>query len=278
MILDTHGQPFDLNLTLSAGQAFRWQPDGDAGWHGVISGQLIRIRQKGDGGLEFQSAPGPDDSVKELLRRYFRLEDPVAEIYQSISRNTEMAELVNRHHGLRLLRQDPWECLISYICSATNSVERISESMENLSKSWGNELRLGHYARHAFPAPTDLAAAAEGELNAQIKGIPILGYRVKAASQRVCDGDLDFTALSENPSCQEVVRELKTLDGVGDKISHCVALFALDKLDAFPIDRHIARGLIGMGFSGSRGNAQNYFGPYAGYAGQFIFHDNRPQS
>ena len=285
MILQTQGQPLDLGLTLKAGQAFRWQSDGDdCWWVGVISGQLVRIRQQDvDGDLEFEGAPGPDGDVGELLHRYFRLDDPIAEIYQSISRNDVMAGLVGRYHGLRLLRQEPWECLVSYICSATNSVGRISESMENLSKRWGREVRLGDRVRHTFPTAMDLAGADEDELNREIKGIPILGSRVKAASQEVCDGNLDFTALSENLSGQDVVGELKTLNGVGDKISHCVALFSLDKLDAFPIDRHIARGLVQvmrteMGFSGSRKQAQDYFGAYAGYAGQFIFHHYRTES
>lgn len=286
MILETQGQPFDLGLTLDAGQAFRWRKESgsDGWWNGVVSGQLVRIRQHNGGGdLEFGCAPGPDGDVGELLHRYFRLDDPIAEIYQSISRNDAMAELVGRYHGLRLLRQDPWECLVSYICSATNSVGRISESMENLSKRWGREVRLGDCVRHTFPAAMDLAGADVGELNREIKGIPDLGPRVKAASQEVCDGNLDFTALSENLSSQDVVRELKTLNGVGDKISHCVALFSLDKLDAFPVDRHIARGLVQvmrteMGFSGSRKQAQDYFGAYAGYAGQFIFHHYRTES
>ena len=278
MILETQGQPFDLDLTLDAGQTFRWRKESDNGggwWNGVVRGQLVRIRQGDDGGLEFECAPGPDGVVREMLHRYFRLDDDIGAIYESISRDYRMAELVHRYGGLRLMRQEPWECLISYICSATNSVPRISESMENLSQRWGGELRLGDCVRHIFPAPADLAAAEVGELNALIKGIPALGFRVKAASQAVGNGNLDFKALSENPSSQGVVAELKTLDGVGDKISHCVALFALDKTDAFPVDRHIARGLTRLGFSGSRQQAQDYFGPYAGYAGQFVFHHYR---
>ena len=91
----------------------------------------------------------------------------------------------------------------------------------------------------------------------------------------VCDGNLNLTALAENPSCSEVVKELKDLNGGGDKIANCVALFSLDKTDAFPVDRHIARGLMEMGFSGSQKQAQDYFGKYAGYAGQLIFHHTR---
>ena len=288
MILQTQGQPLNLSLTLDAGQAFRWQRDGDEGWWvGVISGQLVRIRQHNDGGdLEFGCAPGPEGYVGELLHRYFRLDDPIAEIYQSISRNERMAELVERYRGLRLLRQEPWECLVSYICSARNEVKRIGQSVENLSKKWGKELSLGDCVRHTFPTAMDLAKADRVELRAQIIGIPKLGSRVKAAAQEVCDGNLDFTALSENLSGQDVVRELKTLNGVGNKISNCVALFSLDKLNAFPIDTHIRSGMQAMYFSGDakttddeiREKADALFGGYAGYAGQFIFHDIRTQT
>ena len=276
MKLETDGQPFNLNLTLDAGQAFRWQKDKKTGCRsGVICGQLIHISQISDRELEFKCAPGPDNAVAEMLRSYFRLDSSYNEMRHSISRDSQMTGLTEQHKGLRLMRQEPWECLISYICSATNSVQRISESMENLSKKWGKELRLGDCVRHTFPTPADLAAADEDELNALIKGIPTLGFRVKSASQMVCDSTLNLTALAENPSCSEVVKELKDLNGVGDKIANCVALFSLDKTDAFPVDRHIARGLIQMGFSGSQKQAQDYFGKYAGYAGQLIFHHTR---
>ena len=279
MILQTQGQPLDLGLTLKAGQAFRWQRDGDGWWVGVISGQLVRIRQHNDGGdLEFGCAPGPEGYVGELLHRYFRLDDPIAEIYQSISRNETMAELVGRYHGLRLLRQDPWECLVSYICSANNNVPQIANLVDQICDKFGSPIN-GHEQR-AFPSYQQIAAADPDELK-QLKLGLNRAENIHKAAQAVQDQSLDFDSLRENPSWQSVVKELKTLDGVGDKISHCVALFSLDKTDAFPIDRHIARGLgqvMQIGRSGSRKQAQDYFGPYAGYAGQFIFHDIRTQS
>ena len=278
MILQTQGQPLDLGLTLKAGQAFRWQRDGDDGWWvGVISGQLVRIRQMGGGDLEFECAPGPDSDVGELLHRYFRLDDPIAEIYQSISRNEPMEGLVKRYHGLRLLRQDPWECLVSYICSANNSVPQIKKLVDQICAKFGSPIN-GHEQR-AFPSYQQIAAADPDELK-QLKLGLNRAENIHKAAQAVQDQSLDFDSLRENPSWHSVVRELKTLDGVGDKISHCVALFSLDKLDAFPVDRHIAAGLKDMqvGFSGSRKQAQDYFGAYAGYAGQFIFHANRPQT
>ena len=275
MILQTQGQPFDLGLTLDAGQAFRWQSDEDGWWVGVISGQLVRIRQMSGGDLEFEGAPGPDGDVGELLHRYFRLDDPVAEIYQSISRNETMEGLVRRYHGLRLLRQDPWECLASYICSANNKVKQIKKLVNRICDKFGSPIN-GHEQR-AFPSYQQIAAADLDQLKQLKLGLKRAENIYKAA-QAVQDQSLDFDSLRENPSWQSVVRELKTLDGVGDKVSHCVALFSLDKLDAFPVDRHIAEGLKQMGRSSSRKQAQDYFGAYAGYAGQFIFHHYRTES
>lgn len=283
MILETQGQPFDLALTLDAGQTFRWSKESDNGgwWNGVIRGQLIRIRQRDDGNLEFDCAPGPDAGVKEMLRRYFRLDDDIGAIYASISRDYQMAELVHRYHGLRLMRQEPWECLISYICSRRNSVERIAQSVENLSEKWGEALKADNIIRHAFPTPASLAGAGISDLDQAITGIPELVECVQLASHDISAGRVTLDGL-EKETYPNAISELRKLKGVGPKISNCVALFSLDKLDAFPIDTHIGKGLRGM-YPQNQGIrdanlhnwARDYFGPYAGYAGQFVFHHYR---
>ena len=282
MKLETQGQPFNLDLTLKAGQTFRWQQDKDTGWwDGVVRGQLIRIRQQDGRELEFQSAPGPDGVVAEMLRRYFRLDDNIGAIYESINRDAPMAELVRRYRGLRLMRQEPWECLISYICSRRNSVERIAQSMENLSEKWGEALKADDVIRHAFPTPAALAGADIGDLDQAITGIPQLPECVQSASQDISAGRVTLDGL-EKETYPAVISELRKLKGVGPKISNCVALFSLDKLDAFPIDTHIGKGLRdiypqnqGMRDADLHNWGRDYFGPFAGYAGQFIFHHTR---
>ena len=281
MIFDTQGQPFDLDLTLNAGQTFRWQQDKDTGWwNGVIGGQLIRIRQQDGQELEFQSAPGPDDAVKEMLQRYFRLDDNTGAIYESISRDWRMAELVNRYHGLRLMRQEPWECLVSYICSANNNVPRISALVERICEMHGGP--IAGQERRAFPTPQLLLQAGPDKIESLRLGLN-RGRHIYEAALAAQNGGLDFDDLREIPSCYAVVRKLESLNGVGDKIADCVALFSLDKLEAFPVDRHIRKGMREMYFAGNltaddgeiRLKAHELFGPYAGYAGQFIFHHYR---
>ena len=295
MMLEIQGQPFNLNLTLCAGQTFRWQWNKETGyWSGVIRGQLIRIRQGDGGDLEFECAPGPDDVVQEMLRRYFRLDDDIGAIYESISRDSQMAGLVQEHHGLRLMRQELWECLISYICSANNKVEQISKIVERICQMYGDP--IDGQERRAFPTPQRFLQAGPAELENLKLGLN-RGSNIYAAAEAVQNGNLDFGALRENHA------GLKNLSGVGEKIADCVALFSLDKLDAFPVDTNIWQGLrelypdeVTIAEIVSRISkrkrkilseretvklrewAQNRFGPYAGYAGQFIFHRNRLQT
>ena len=296
MMLEILGQPFNLNLTLCAGQTFRWRKESDGGdvwWNGVVRGQLIRIRQKDGGDLEFECAPGPDGDVREMLRRYFRLDDDIGAIYESISRDSQMAELVSRYDGLRLMRQEPWECLISYICSANNKVEQISKIVERICQMYGDP--IDGQERRAFPTPQRLLQAGPAELKNLKLGLN-RGSNIYAVAEAAQNGNLDFSTLRENHA------GLKNLSGVGEKIADCVALFSLDKLDAFPVDTNIWQGLrelypdeVTMEEIVSRISkrkykrlseretvklrewAQNRFGAYAGYAGQFIFHHYRPQ-
>ena len=286
MMLEILGQPFDLGLTLDAGQTFRWRKESDNGdgwWNGVVRGQLIRIRQKDGGDLEFECAPGPDGVVQEMLRRYFRLDDDIGAIYKSISRDSQMAGLVQEHRGLRLMRQEPWECLISYLCSANNNVPQISILVERICEKYGGP--IDGQERRAFPTPQRILQAGPDEMGSLRLGLN-RGRYIYEAALAAQSGNLDLDALREIPSCYAVVRKLESLSGVAGKIADCVALFSLDKLEAFPLDRHIRKGMREMYFPGNltaddgemQLMAHRLFGAYAGYAGQFIFRHYRPQT
>ena len=185
---------------------------------------------------------------------------------------------MRRFRGLRLLRQEPWECLIAYLCSGNNSVTRISQIAEQLSQSFGHPIELGGATRYSFPTPERLAAAGREELEGLRLGLSRSG-NIHRIAEEVADGTLDLYALSEMPY-PEALKRLRELPGVGPKIANCVLLFSLDKLEAFPIDRWIGRAIGGQGTSDSELAQwaelyQEEFGPYAGYAGQFLFHGMR---
>ena len=273
--------PFDLAATLCSGQAFRWLGDGE--WfRGVVFGNDISIRQTG-AGLEFTSAPDEESFVQPLLRDYLGLEVDLDGIYESISLDPHIRAAIARYRGMRVLRQDPWECLVSFICSSNSNIPRITKNVESLCASFGRPLGLGDHLRNSFPTPQELAAAGEQRLRELG-----LGYRagyLASTARSIADGRPDLMTLRED-SYDDALGALTSLDGVGDKVANCVLLFSIDKPEAFPVDVHIHRALQEWYLNGrvekiSRKNmrpwAQEYFGPYAGYANQYLFHDRRLQ-
>ena len=287
----TPGQPFDLASSLESGQAHRWRRDGQPGegrHSGVIYGNLITIVAPEVPGetcrLELRSTPRTD--LEPLVRDYFRLDDDIEAIYQDITGDPKVETMVRRYRGLRLLRQEPWECLIAFICSANSNIPRIHSNMEAMSKSFGQPLSLDGYVRYTFPTPGRLAAAGEAALRSL--GLGFRAPYVVRAAVAVAEGELDLESLRHLPYWESKER-LMELPGVGPKIADCVLLHSLDKLEAFPIDVWVRRALREWYFT-STGSAQGqkpppdramlewaleHFGAYAGYAQLYLFHGRR---
>ncbi len=270
----------DLEATLLGGQAFRWIPTSSGWFSGVIRDCLVNVRVA-EGGIEYRSNRG-DDQVKPMLESYFRLDDDVQAIHGELSRDPTIDQLIHKYPGLRLLRQDPWECLVAYLCSANNNIQQICRICERLSQTFGRQLTLGAECRNTFPTSAEVINAGLFQLKNLKLGLKRADNIYKLALE-VEEGALDLVDL-RNATMQKARARLLKCDGVGEKIASCVLLFSLDKLDAFPIDRHIGRALADEYFKGL-GLAKDselpvlaslfneHFGQYAGYAGQFLFHD-----
>ena len=275
----------DLEATLLGGQAHRWKPESDAqdGWYScVLRGDLVRIRRTADG-VEFQCSTSSEKEMAPRLLDYFRLDDPIDTILADIQgRDSTVAKQVKRYPGLRVLRLEPWECLVAYICSANNNISGIHRNLERMSDEFGDPLMLNGVERCTFPTPEQLAGAGEGKLR-DLK----LGFRapkVFRAAVAVLEGELDLEALKlEQTTYPEAREELMRLPGIGPKVAACISLFSLDKLEAFPIDVWVHRALYESHQRTEKAPsnqrllewAQDYFGPYAGYANQFLFHGTR---
>lgn len=272
-------RPLNLPDTLESGQAFRWQRRGE--WYcGVVYNNLVKLRQT-PAGVEFSCAPASEAALEPLLRDYLRLDDDLEAIYRAICVDERVRDAVALYRGMRLLRQDPWECLISFICSANSNVPRISANVEAMSTAFGQPVTLDGQTRSTFPTPEALADAGEGKLRAL--GLGFRARYVAATARAIADGRLDLFGLREAPY-EEALAALLALPGVGDKVANCVLLFSLDKLEAFPVDVWIERALREWYLGGEklprarmRPWAQAYFGPYAGYANQYLFHRRRLQ-
>jgi N-glycosylase/DNA lyase len=268
-------QNYNLAATLGCGQAFRWRTEGQA-WAGVVHGRWVQLSQPNPDTLHATTtAPEPDFTG---LRRYLRLDEDFAAQLASFPDDAPLRAAVAHCRGLRLLRQEPWECLASFILSSTKQIPQIQQCVELLCQRYGETVPTppGHEPRFSFPSPARLAACTEMELR-ECK----IGFRAKylrAAAQRVSRGDLPLATLSQLPLA--VARaQLMECPGVGRKIAECALLFSLGFDAAFPIDVWVERALRQLYFPRRRPMrprlehfAATYFGPHAGLAQQYLFH------
>ena len=278
--LSLDGQPFDLESTLFSGQVFRWRKTGE--WYeGVVFGSIVRVREV-EGGIAFATADDDVDVTASRLRDYFSLGLDLHEVYSALSRDEALQEALDRYQGMRVLRQDPWETTLSFLCAQNSNVLRITRNVEDMCRAFGRPLSLGDRTRHSYPTPEALAEAGEQAL--RDLG---LGYRARyiaTAAEKVARGEIDLMALRDAPH-DDALETLMTLDGVGDKVANCIMLFCMDKPQAFPVDTHILQVLRerhpkphpvhSSDIRRVRAWAQEYFAPYAGYANHYLFHSRR---
>ena len=264
--------PFDLARTLDSGQAFHWMKDG-AGFAGAIGDEAVRVAQRGD-------TLAVTRGCEEIARRYFALDDPLAEICATFPKDDALAAAAEFCSGMRILRQPAWECLATFITSSMKQVAHIAQMSHAIRRTWGRRLEIDGMEVFTYPPPEKLAAASEPELRACK-----LGYRAKnllGTARMIAGGEVDLHAI-EKMDDEAARAELCRLPGVGEKVANCALLFGFGRLAAFPIDVWIERVLRAIYFKGKRNvtakrlrdfSAQ-HFGPFGGYAQQYLFHHAR---
>jgi N-glycosylase/DNA lyase len=263
--------PLDLDLTFSCGQAFRWTRTRDA-WRGIVGRADLEVSLATPARLLVTvrgADPGP-----EALVRYFRLDqDPRVHLEHA----EELRDLpgILPLFGLRLLAQDPWETLASFIASAASNIQKIGRCVEGLADRWGDPIPGS--PRKAFPAPAALAAAGARRLRAT--GLGFRAPYLARSSRLVTNG---FWEGLRGSSYEDARASLMELPGVGPKIADCTLLFGLGRLEAYPVDRWIRRATLELS---SRRRATDSdlerwaerFGPGRGYLQQLLFHLRRTQ-
>lgn len=263
---------YDLAATLSSGQAFRWQQEGEA-WVGVIGQNWVRLEAR-DNLIRAQTA-SPVTSW-EWLTDYLQIEMDLAGVLATFPEDEAMKAAVTACRGLRLLRQDPWECLASFILSSTKQILQIRQIIGLLCERHGEPLASPSGYGFSFPSPARLAQLTEAELRGCKMGFRA-PYLLETA-RTIAKGGLDLEGL-RRLSVNEAREELVRLPGVGTKIADCVLLFAYGFQDAFPVDVWVMRALRELYFPKRhpapkrlREFTATYFGCNAGYAQQYLFH------
>ena len=279
---------FDLDFSLCCGQVFRWKKIGDW-WYGVVGENVFKVRQN-SAELEFEGVS------EGFARCYFGLNDNLDEISRCINKDDYIHKALHIFEGLRIVHQNPWECLISFICATYKSIAAIEQMLKKISEKFGEKRVFDGMEFYTFPSVEALAFASENGLRECG-----LGYRAKyvqATAKKICSEQIDLEGLKALPYL-EARKKLLEFAGVGLKVADCVLLFSLEKLEAFPVDVWVKRvilnhyaeqlpadlvkklrshdSLTNGEYEKISAFARAYFGAYAGYAQEYLYHYERTQ-
>ncbi|XP_066100901.1 N-glycosylase/DNA lyase isoform X1 [Saccopteryx bilineata] len=285
-----------LDLVLASGQSFRWREQNPAHWSGVLADQVWTLTQteeqlyctvyRGEKGRT--GRPTPEEL--KAVHQYFQLDVSLAELYHHwSSMDPHFQKVAQKFQGVRLLQQDPIECLFSFICSSNNNIARITGMVERLCQAFGPLLiQLNDITYHGFPS---LQALAGPEVEAQLRKLGF-GYRaryVSASARAILEehGGLPWLQQLRKTSYEEAHKALCTLPGVGTKVADCICLMALDKPQAVPVDVHMwqiaqrdyswhptttqAKGPSPQANKELGNFFRSLWGPYAGWAQAVLF-------
>lgn len=254
---------FDIEQIAESGECFRWNKIGDKHYFGIIGQDYCEVWQDGNN-VEFSGI------TEEKFKHYFDLERDYSKIKEYYMQDEILKKAIGFGEGIRILNQDKFETLISFIISANNNIPRIRKSVYKISKKYGKRIGEDLYS---FPTPQQLSIATEEELKET--GV---GFRAKyiANTCREIVNGIDLDELSKLPT-KECKKELMKLMGVGPKVADCVMLFSMGKTDAFPVDVWIKRIMETlyikheMPLNKIQKYSEERFGKYAGIAQQYLF-------
>jgi len=261
----------NIDYSINSGQVFLWKKDRNS-WYGIDGSNVFAIREY----------PQKIETLNGNKSDFFRESDDLEKIFQSIRRDKIVAKAIEKFPGLRLMRQDPFQCYISFIVSSNSNIPKIKQVLWNLCIKFGNAIKFDGKEFFLFPEPEKLA-------NAPIDVLRNcgLGYRaefVKKSSLAVTSGIIDFEFL-KRADYNDAKESLKNVFGIGDKVADCIMLFSLEKLEAFPLDIWMQRilekyysdifdfkkTLTERNYNLLHEKIVKHFGPFAGYSQQFLF-------
>ena len=259
---------------MECGQSFRWQPIN--GWYyGVVEGRQLKIRQEKQALIIESSDDEQPDQLEAFLRHYLDLNRDLPAILNAVDIDPFIHHSIETFWGMRILNQEVWECLASFILSQNNNVPRIKGIIRTISAQFGEKITFQDSVDYAFPTPQALAeAGVEALYDCR------LGYRAPylwTVSSAVAAGEFDPEALKNMPYA-EAKRELMRFKGIGEKVADCICLFSLGHVQALPIDVWVKRIIEQLYLKRQasireiRQFAEDYFGEYLGYAQQYLFH------
>ena len=266
-------QNFSLKHTFECGQCFRWRPNPDGSYTGIAGEGIFNVRMSGESDLIVETNL-PD--FKESFEEYIDNHNDYSAIKKILSKNDKtMKKAVDYGYGMRILKQDHWETLASFIISANNNIPRIMKTVENIAGTYGKQIEFQGKAYSLFPKPEDLADAGDKEL--KCCGLGFRWKYIKCAAQMIESGEINLEEIEKQHSAS-ARNELIKIPGVGPKVADCVLLYSYAKADVFPTDVWIKRIVETIYFGKEKKLneiqefAKNKYGELAGFAQQYLFY------
>ena len=273
---------FNLTHIFDCGQCFRWNKNEDESYTGVVKENVINIKMINN---DVYVKSYGEDNLKELFNHYFDMNRDYDKIKKSLRTVDEhMEKSILYGDGIRLLNQDLWETIISFIISANNNIPRIKGIIERISKRYGNRIEWEGNEYYTFPTPEKLSKASVEDF--RNLGLGFRDVRVYETTKMVLNKEIDLDKIHEEKDTQIVRDELLKLPGVGPKVADCILLFStLKRFDVFPIDVWVRRVMNDLYIHNSDENkvdkklvlsiANEKFGDLCGIAQQYLFYWRR---
>lgn len=289
---------FELKDIFECGQCFRWNKQEDGSYIGVIKNGVIQVKKEKkickekNGAKEINKTKEIitftgkcDGNLQEIVEKYFDLNRDYEKIKSQLENIDEYLKTsIEYGKGIRILNQDLWETIISFIISANNNIPRIKGIIERISQKYGNEIEWNGKKYYTFPTPEQLKYVTVQEF--RNLGLGFRDIRLYETTQMILNKDVDLEKLRKNPNTQEVRNELLKLSGVGPKVADCILLFSdLKRFDVFPIDVWVRRVMNDLYIKESDESkvskakieklAEEKFGDLKGLAQQYLFYWRR---
>lgn len=276
-----NAKSFEPVHIFECGQCFRWNKEEDGSYTGVIKNSVINVKKIGND-VEFTGVC--DENIKQICEEYFNLQTNYEAIKEKLSNiDIYLKNSIEYGNGIRILKQDLWETLLSFIISANNNIPRIKTIIERIAKKYGNRIEYRNKMYYTFPTPEMLQNASIDDFRGL--GLGFRDVRIYETVQRTLKGEIDLEKLKQEENTEVLRKKLLEIPGVGPKVADCVMLFALNRFDVFPVDVWVKRVISELYFNKKEQTpnvihefAEKQYGNLAGLAQQYLFYWRRENS
>lgn len=263
---------FNIKQIVECGQCFRWDKIDEMNYVGVAFGKVIEVSQKEDT-VTIENTNKED--FKNIWVKYFDLERNYSKIKKELYNDEILSKSIDYGYGIRILNQEPFELLISFIISARNSIPSIKKTIKKISERWGEQIKYKGNTYYTFPRPEDLKGVSEEDIKET--GASFRSKYIVSTIEMVNNEPdiLDKILLLDDDECHTALQEFK---GVGAKVADCIMLFSMEKTSAFPVDVWVKRAMMYF-YNAEEGSlnkirifAREKFGVLSGFAQQYLFY------